>query len=83
MFPTGEGTHWLMVNKEIVPLDLNKALSQFAKAERAFERLSYSHKREYVSWIEEAKRPETRAKRIEQTLTQLTTERGREKRRVK
>jgi antitoxin component of MazEF toxin-antitoxin module len=43
--------------------------SDFAKAMRAAERraydaMSYTHRKEYVQWIEAAKRPETRARRI-------------------
>ena len=29
-----------------------------------FDRMSYTHRREYVEWIEEAKRDETRRRRI-------------------
>lgn len=54
-----------------VPNDLAKALDRVAAAREAFERLAYSHQREYVDWIEEAKRPETRARRIEKTVERL------------
>jgi uncharacterized protein YdeI (YjbR/CyaY-like superfamily) len=33
--------------------------------------LSYSHKREYVNWIEEAKRAETRQRRIAKAVEML------------
>jgi uncharacterized protein YdeI (YjbR/CyaY-like superfamily) len=36
-----------------------------------FERLSYSHRREYAQHVAEAKRPETRARRAERTIEQL------------
>jgi len=49
-----------------VPADLRKALG--AKTGKLFDALSYSHRKEFVDWIEQAKRPETRAKRIEKTL---------------
>jgi hypothetical protein len=45
-----------------VPADLEAALDAEAKA--AFERMSYTHRKEHADWIEEAKRPETRARRI-------------------
>jgi uncharacterized protein YdeI (YjbR/CyaY-like superfamily) len=45
-----------------VPADLEAALDGEAKA--AFERMSYTHRKEYADWIEEAKRPETRARRV-------------------
>jgi hypothetical protein len=53
-----------------VPDDLATALRK-AKARKAFDALSYSHQREYVLWIDEAKRPETRARRITQTVEKV------------
>jgi hypothetical protein len=47
-----------------VPADLSAALRRSAKAKAAFDGLSPSHRREYVEWIVEAKRPETRQRRI-------------------
>ena len=47
-----------------VPADLRAALKGDEAASKAFAKLSYSHRREYVDWVEEAKRPETRARRI-------------------
>ncbi|HZA20814.1 MAG TPA: YdeI/OmpD-associated family protein [Actinomycetota bacterium] len=55
-----------------VPEDLRAAFSKHRKARTNFEGLSYSHKRSYVEWIEEAKRPDTRARRIDQTIEGLT-----------
>jgi|SRR5579859_2189374 len=37
----------------------------------AFDKLSYSHKREYVRWITEAKREETRANRLAKSVEML------------
>lgn len=54
-----------------VPPDLAEALGAEPAAAEAFERLSYSHRREYVQWITEAKRPETRARRVAGTLDRL------------
>jgi Bacteriocin-protection, YdeI or OmpD-Associated/Domain of unknown function (DUF1905) len=54
-----------------VPEDLAAALAGDAAAAKAFERLSFTHRREYVEWITEAKRDETRARRIKQTLDRL------------
>lgn len=54
-----------------VPADLDAALERHAEARCAFERLAPSHQQEYLSWIEEAKRPETRARRIEKTVERL------------
>ena len=47
-----------------LPQDLHQALAKSARARSTFEGFSPSHKREYVEWIEEAKRPETRARRL-------------------
>jgi antitoxin component of MazEF toxin-antitoxin module len=54
-----------------VPEDLAEALARDDPARAAFEGLSFSHKREYVRSITDAKRPETRARRIELTIQQL------------
>jgi hypothetical protein len=53
-----------------VPDDLAAALTEAGAAD-VFGRLSYSHQREYVSWISEAKRPETRQRRIAQTVERI------------
>ena len=47
-----------------VPADLEGALARNAKARAAFEGFSQSHRREYVEWIEDARRAETRSKRL-------------------
>jgi hypothetical protein len=54
-----------------VPADLAAALGD-GGARTAFDALSYSHRRQYVQWIDEAKRPETRARRIAETIERLT-----------
>ena len=54
-----------------VPDDLQAALEGDSAARDAFEGLSYTHRREYVEWILEAKRDETRARRIGETLARL------------
>jgi len=54
-----------------VPAYFRAALSQNKKARATFDNLSYSHKKEYVSWITEAKREETREKRIKTALQWL------------
>ncbi|HEU4349700.1 MAG TPA: YdeI/OmpD-associated family protein [Actinoplanes sp.] len=54
-----------------VPEDLVAALAADPAAAAAFERLSFSHRREYVEWITGAKRPDTRTRRVAQTLDRL------------
>ena len=41
-------------------------------ARDAFDKLSYSHKKEYVNWILGAKQEDTRQRRIEKTLALLS-----------
>ena len=51
-----------------VPPDFAKALGKEKAAQVYFNSLSYSHQREYVGYITEAKREETRTKRIDRTI---------------
>lgn len=51
-----------------IPKDFLIELSNNNKAKSAFENFSPSHKREYAEWIAEAKREETRKKRIKQAI---------------
>jgi uncharacterized protein YdeI (YjbR/CyaY-like superfamily) len=55
----------------IVPDCITAALKKNKKAQAAFEAFSYSHKKEYVEWITEAKREETRGQRIQTMMTWL------------
>jgi uncharacterized protein YdeI (YjbR/CyaY-like superfamily) len=55
----------------VVPTDLASALKQNKKAHQTFASFSPSHQREYVEWLTEAKRDETRVKRLETTLAWL------------
>jgi hypothetical protein len=54
-----------------VPPDLAEALAAEPAAGAAFDTLSFSHRREYVQWITEAKRPETRARRVSGAIDRL------------
>jgi uncharacterized protein YdeI (YjbR/CyaY-like superfamily) len=57
------------VKKELVVPDyFLRALKKNKKALAAFEAFSYSHKKEYIEWITEAKTEETRQRRIAQAL---------------
>lgn len=55
----------------VVPDDLKKALKASAKARGTFDNFSYSHRKEYIEWIEEAKTQATRDKRLAATIQQL------------
>jgi hypothetical protein len=54
-----------------VPPALAQALSADADARAAFDALSFTHRREYAEWVAEAKREETRARRVAETLARL------------
>jgi uncharacterized protein YdeI (YjbR/CyaY-like superfamily) len=54
-----------------VPADLAAALRRNRKARASFEAFSPSHRREYIEWITEAKREETREKRLATTIEWL------------
>ena len=54
-----------------VPKDLAAALASDPETKNAFAKMSFTHRREYVDWIEEAKRPATRARRIAATVERV------------
>ena len=56
---------------EMAPPDLVAALDRNRAAAVAWEKLAPPHRREYVGAILEAKRPETRARRIERAVEML------------
>ena len=51
-----------------VPADLDAALAQDTSAREFFDSLAYSHRKEWVRWIEQAKKPATRTTRLAATL---------------
>ncbi len=54
-----------------VPKDFAAALKGSPQAKQFFDKLSYTHQREYVLWIEEAKREATRENRIKKAIGML------------
>jgi len=54
-----------------VPEDFQVALDASPEALRLFQELSYTHQREYVRWILEARREETRVQRIRKAVEML------------
>lgn len=54
-----------------VPAELKKAFKTEKEAKAFFEKLAYTHQREYVMWINEAKREDTRQARILKTIEML------------
>jgi hypothetical protein len=57
-----------------IPVELEQAFVSAPEARAAFEGLSYSHQREHVSHIVEAKKPETRQRRAMRTVERLTAQ---------
>ncbi len=54
-----------------VPADLAAALAHDQAARANFDGMSYTHRKEWVRWIEEAKKAETRATRLAKTVESL------------
>ena len=54
-----------------IPKDLMKELKKDKEAKAFFDKLSYTHQKEYVRWVEEAKKEETRQNRIVKTIEML------------
>jgi uncharacterized protein YdeI (YjbR/CyaY-like superfamily) len=53
----------------VLPEDLAGAMDDAARS--AFDGLAYSHRKEWVRWVQEAKKPETRAARVSKTVESL------------
>ncbi|MFP4368890.1 MAG: YdeI/OmpD-associated family protein [Candidatus Kapaibacterium sp.] len=76
----GNIVHLILQTKEPaatmeLPDDFDSALEQNAVAKEYFERLSPSHKRDYLDWINESKQDETRESRIEKAIQMLRDKR--------
>lgn len=65
------------IKKElIIPDYFIKALKSHPRAYENFMNFSYSHQKEYVEWITEAKKEETRQKRIKKSIEMLSLGKG-------
>ena len=53
------------------PKDLQKLLGKSAGARETFDSLSFTNRKEYVLWIVDAKKPETRLARLTKTVEML------------
>jgi hypothetical protein len=53
------------------PADLADALAADPEARAAFAGLAFTHQREYAEWVAQAKRAETRRRRVEQAVAML------------
>jgi Bacteriocin-protection, YdeI or OmpD-Associated/Domain of unknown function (DUF1905) len=56
----------------VEPPELIEALAANAAAATAYEKLPFTHRNEYARWIDEGKKPETRADRVAKTIKRLT-----------
>ena len=54
-----------------VPAALAAALETDTVAKQAFEGMAFTHRKEFARWIDEAKREETRERRVAQALEML------------
>ena len=54
-----------------VPAELKRAFKSEKEAKAVFEKLSYTHQKEYVTWISEAKKDQTRQNRVAKTIEML------------
>ncbi len=54
-----------------VPDELAAALSADPKAQAAFDAMAFTHRKEYARWIGEAKRDDTRQRRVTQALEMI------------
>jgi hypothetical protein len=54
-----------------VPAALAQALEHDPQAKAAYDGMAFTHRKEYARWIEEAKREETRDRRVTQALQML------------
>ncbi len=54
-----------------VPEDFRIALEQNPIAKTVFDKFAFTHRREYVEWIESAKKPETRFNRIQKAVAKI------------
>lgn len=56
-----------------VPDDVAQTFASHDGTQTFFDKLSYSHQKEYIDWITGAKRAETRQRRIERAIEMMST----------
>lgn len=59
------------VESQRLPAELEVAFSRQPRAREIFEQMAASHQREYVTWVREARRADTRERRAAQTIMRL------------
>ena len=66
----------MSVEQTGMPAELSEALSENEAAERIFAALPPSHRHEYLRWIGEAKRTETRRRRATKAAEMMVEKHG-------
>lgn len=61
----------LEVREVIIPEEVQALLNENPEEKAYFEKLSYTHRKEYINWITSAKKEETRAKRLVSFIEKL------------
>ncbi len=61
----------------VVPEDFQQALENNPNAKEIFDTFSYTHKKGYVQWIEDAKKQETRENRVKKAIEMIAEGRKR------
>ena len=59
----------------VEPPELTAAWAENPAAKAAYDQLPFTHRNEYARWIDEGKKPETRADRLAKTIKRLTVPR--------
>lgn len=54
-----------------IPEEIQKILAEYPDALAFFDKLSYTHRKEYINWITSAKKEDTRLKRMELFVEKL------------
>jgi len=71
---TGEWYVHRAVSRNVeMPQELTKALSSSAVAQKKWDKLPASHRRQYLQWISQAKREETKQRRIKNCINILAS----------
>ena len=68
---TNKSEKKLQPKELIVPIDLQQLLLKNKSAKTFFDSLSYTNRKEYVVWVDSAKRDETKSDRLRKTIEKL------------
>jgi bacteriocin resistance YdeI/OmpD-like protein/uncharacterized protein DUF1905 len=59
-----------------IPAELDRAFESRGDARELFDRMSHNHRKEYIRWVSEAKRPETRSRRAGEAVERIVATDG-------